>query len=86
VKAVTIRGVDAAIADKLKTGADAQGKSVNQLILDLLRTSLGLDKQKKYSRSYTDLDHLFGRWSEQRYRAVSEAIARHQRIDPEPRS
>jgi hypothetical protein len=84
MKAVTIRGVDTTIAEKLKSTASAQNKSVNQLILDLLKTSLGLDKQKTYSRSYHDLDHLFGRWSEDDYSTICDTITREHRIGPGP--
>ena len=38
MKAVTIRGVDADVAEKLKAYAKAQGKSINQVILDILKT------------------------------------------------
>ncbi len=50
MKAVTIRGVDADVAEKLKAYAKAQGKSINQVILDILKTGVGLKKDKTYSR------------------------------------
>ena len=83
MKAVTIRGVDSDLAEKLKTTAKQQGKSVNQLTIELIKTSLGLQKEKKFSREYDDLDDLFGRWSEDEFEAIDARINRERRIDPE---
>ena len=83
MKAVTIRGVDADVAEKLKAYAKAQGKSTNQLILDIIKTSVGLKKGKKYSREYDDLDDLFGRWSEDEFNEISARINQERQIDPE---
>jgi len=85
MKAVTIRGVDNELAEKLKTMAKKQGKSVNQLIIELIKNSLGLKKEKKFSREYDDLDDLFGRWSEDEFNAVEGKISRERCIDPELR-
>jgi len=83
MKAVTIRGVDNELAEKLKTMAKKQGKSVNQLTIELIKNSLGLKKEKKFSREYDDLDDLFGRWSEDEFNAVEGKISRERCIDPE---
>ncbi|MDZ7696015.1 MAG: hypothetical protein U5R49_03480 [Deltaproteobacteria bacterium] len=47
MKAVTIRGVAPEVADKLKSTAEEQGKSINQLMLEILKQGLGLQKEKK---------------------------------------
>jgi hypothetical protein len=83
MKAVTIRGVDADVAEKLKTYAKAQGKSINQVILDILKTGVGLKKDKTYSCEYDDLDDLFGSWSEDEFNDISARIEQGRRIDPE---
>jgi len=83
MKAVTIRGVDNELAEKLKTMAKKQGKSVNQLTIELIQESLGLKKEKKFSREYDDLDDLFGRWSEDEFNAIYRKISRERFIDPE---
>jgi hypothetical protein len=85
MKAVTIRGVDNELSEKLKTMAKKQGKSVNQLTIELIKNSLGLQKEKKFSREYDDLDDLFGRWSEDEFNAVEGKISRERCIDPELR-
>ena len=45
MKAVTIRGVEPEVADKLKSTAAKQGKSINQLALEMLKEGLGLKKE-----------------------------------------
>ena len=83
MKAVTIRGVDQEIAKKLKQTAMEQGKSVNQLILEFIKKSLGVEKGKKYSRVYNDLDSLFGRWTEDEFEQIQGKITQERHIDQE---
>ena len=83
MKAVTIRGVDSDLAEKLKTTAKKQGKSINQLTIELIKTSLGLKKAKNYTREYDDLDDLFGRWSEDEFKTINDTITRERCIDQE---
>jgi hypothetical protein len=85
MKAFTIRGVDSELAEKLKKTAKKQGKSVNQLTIELIQESLGLKKEKKFSREYDDLDDLFGRWSEDEFNAIDRKISRERCIDHELR-
>ncbi len=83
MKAITIRGVDPELAQTLKHKAEQQGKSVNRFVLDMLRDNLGFDGEKKYSRTYDDLDHLFGRWSEAEFNRIQEKIDHERTIDAE---
>jgi hypothetical protein len=83
MKAVTIRGVDPDVAEKLKATAKDRGISVNQLVLELIKTSLGLKKEKKYTRQYTDLDDLFGKWSDDEFKEINDKITQNRQIDPE---
>ncbi len=83
MKAITLRGIDPETSEKLKQAASRQGKSTNRLILEMIRKELGLDKEQKYSRKYSDLDDLFGRWSEEEFRKISDKISRERQIDPE---
>ena len=82
MKAVTIRGIEPEVSEKLKLTAAKQGKSVNQLTIEIIKESLGLKKEKKYSREYDDLDDLFGRWSEDEYTEISSKITKERQIDP----
>ena len=83
MKAITIRGIDPEIDDKLKMIASKHHKSINQLILDILRKDLGLEKKQIYSTEYDDLDDLFGQWSEEEFRVIQEGLDQQRRIDPE---
>ena len=83
MKAVTIRGIEPEISEKLKSIATKQGKSVNQLMLEFIKKNLGLEKEKKYSREYHDLDDLFGTWSDEEYERIEGKISRERQIDQE---
>ena len=83
MKAVTIRGVETEVSKKLKMLAVEQGKSVNQLILEIIKKSLGLKKEKTHTREYDDLDDLFGRWSQNEFEEVYTKIHQNRRIDSE---
>jgi hypothetical protein len=83
MKAITIRGVEPEVADKLKTAAKKRGKSVNHVILELIKSSLGFKKEKKFSRKYDDLDDLFGRWNDDEFRKINNSITAQRQIDPE---
>ena len=83
MKNITVRGFDNALSAKLKADARKQGKSVNQVILDSLRQHHGLEKEKKFTRVYDDLDALFGRWSPGDFDAIQATIEGQRRIDPE---
>jgi hypothetical protein len=83
MKAITIRGVEPEVANKLKQMATIQGKSVNQLILEILEKNLGLKKDRKYSKKYDDLDHLFGKWDEDEFNRISGKLNQERQIDRE---
>jgi len=83
MKAVTIRGVEPEVAEKLKSTAIEQGKSINQLTLEIVKDGLGLGKGKKHLREYDDLDHLFGSWSDDEFREIHAKIAQERKTDPE---
>jgi len=81
MKAITIRGIDPELAEKLKQAAALRGKSTNRLILERIRKEIGLEKEKKYSRRYNDLDELFGRSSEDEFRRISNKIEEESQIE-----
>jgi hypothetical protein len=83
MKAMTIRGIDANMAEKLQDLAKKQGKSINQVILETIQKSLGLDKEQKYTRIYDDLDHLFGKWTQEEFERIQGEIDSHRNIDEE---
>ncbi|BBO92887.1 antitoxin [Desulfosarcina ovata] len=83
MKAITIRGVDQDLADKLKDNAKKQSKSINQLAIELIRSGLGLSKKKQFTRQYDDLDDLFGKWSQEEFETIDVKISHERKIDPE---
>jgi len=83
MKAITIRGIDSSVSEKLKKTAKKEGKSVNRFVLDLLRQNIGMQKNKKFTKIHTDLDHLFGKWSRAEFEKIQGVIDRQRKIDPE---
>ncbi len=81
MKSITIRGVDSALSNALLSLSKEEKKSINQFILDLLHKETGLAKAKQFTRSYNDLDNLFGSWSEQDYQQIENAISQQRKID-----
>ena len=74
----TIRGVPSAVDSALRTRARRGGKSLNEAVLEALADGLGLAPQAKKRR---DLSDLIGTWKPDR--ALQEAIADQDRVDPE---
>lgn len=83
MKSITIRGVDGDLSTALQTLSKRKSKSINQCILDLLRKETGLNKTKSFTRSYHDLDALFGSWSKEQYQQVQGSLNSQRTIDAE---
>jgi plasmid stability protein len=83
VGTLSIRGLDNALTEELKKIANAEEKSVNQCVIDILKQQLGLTKQKKFTQSYDDLDQLFGSWSEGSFAEIEQKISSERQIDDE---
>ena len=81
MKAISIRGIDREVSDKLKKIAQKDGKSVNQYIVDMIKQNIGMQKEKKYTKTYDDLDHLFGRWSASEFKKIKKSIDSQRKID-----
>jgi uncharacterized protein (DUF1778 family) len=83
MKSVTIRGIEPDLAEKLKQAAKQKELSVNQFLLNIMRQHLGLQKKKRFTLIHHDLDHLFGKWSEDEFRQIQEKIDSERNIDKE---
>ena len=83
MKAITIRGIEQEVSDKLKSTATKKGISVNQLTVEIIKESLGLKKEKRFTHEYNDLDELFGRWSDAEYKKITDRIYKERKIDQE---
>ncbi|MCB9768403.1 MAG: antitoxin [Candidatus Omnitrophica bacterium] len=80
---LSVRGVDQELADLLKRRAKESDKSVNQLVVEILRRSVGLEKEKKFTQIHTDLDSFFGTWSEKEFEEIQGKIDSERRVDDE---
>ena len=83
MKAITIRGIDSSISSKLKQDAKNEKKSVNQLVLDMIKQNIGRQKREKYTKKYDDLDHLFGIWTDGEFSKIQGIINSQRKIDRE---
>ena len=83
MKAITIRGIDSSVSSKLKQVAKNERKSVNQLVLDMIKQNIGMQKKKKYTKKYNDLDHLFGKWTDAEFDIIQGIINSQRKIDLE---
>ena len=83
MKVITVRNVEPSVSEKLKLEARKQGKSINQFIIDMIEQHLGFKKKKKYTNIYSDLDHLFGNWTEEEYGQIQGKIDQERKIDTE---
>jgi len=80
---LSIRGLDDTLSKQLKKTASAEQKSVNQFVIEILKQHLGMAKQKKFTQSFNDLDHLFGSWSEESFNTITKKIDSERQIDNE---
>ena len=83
MKAITIRGVDPSVSARLKQVAKNKGKSVNQLVLDIIKQDIGMQKRKKFTKKHKDLDHLFGKWTHAEFEKIQGIINSQRKIDLE---
>lgn len=80
---LSIRGIDPDLAASLKQQAQASKKSVNQLVLDVLKEHTGLHKKKQFTQEYHDLDFLFGKWTDSDFQKIQGKIDEESQIDDE---
>ncbi len=83
MKAITIRGVEPSLLDKLKQEAKRHEKSLNQFVVDMLKENFGMKKKKRYTIVHHDLDHLFGKWKEKEFERIQGKIDMERKIDKE---
>ncbi len=83
MKAITIRGVEQTLSEKLKRAARKESKSVNQFVLDIIKEKLGMQKTKRFTKTHDDLDHLFGKWSQKETEEIRNRINKERKIDKE---
>lgn len=79
---MTIRGIEDEVAKLLKDRAKSEDISVNGLILKMVKESLGIEKKKRI-KTYRDLDHLAGTWSEKDFNEFQRHVEDMEKIDEE---
>ncbi len=82
MKTLSLRNIDAEMADALKKRAKREGRSINTTVLNLLREAVGLTKKKR-TKVYHDLDNLAGTWSEEDKQLFKKTTKYFDRIDEE---
>ena len=80
MKVITVRGLDDLLVNALKKKAKEEGKSVNAVLLQILKKELGLIKKSR-TVIYHDLDHLAGTWNEKDYHEFQKRIGDFEKID-----
>lgn len=80
VKALTVRGVDPKLARALAREVRRRGASLNQTVLDLLRSGLGVAPGAVAS---SGLARHAGTWSAEDQREFDAAVAGFGEVDPE---
>ena len=83
MKTISLRGVDDEIAKKLKEQAVQRGTSVNTLILQFIRSSIGLKAPAVRRHKHHDLDQLAGTWTDEDAAEFIRATSNFERIDKE---
>jgi len=83
MKTITVRGIDDSLGQALDRAAEQEAKSINQLVLDILKVHFGQNKAPHFTRRHHDLDDLFGSWGEADYQQVVESVAAQRQIDPD---
>ena len=83
MKTITVRRLEPSLAKKLKQVANKEGKSVNQLVIDTIKQYLGMKKEKRFTVVYHDMDHIFGRWSEEEFEEIQGKIDLERKVEKE---
>ena len=79
--AVSLRGINDEIKQRLKSEAAKAGISVNALILDYIQRGIGLKTDRR--TVYRELDRLAGTWDENDVKEFLASISEFSNIDKE---
>lgn len=78
MKALTIRNLPPSVAEALTRERERRGTSLNQTVIDLLSTGLGVGGPRS-----NGLASLAGRWNGEDLRRFEEAVAPFEALDAE---
>ena len=83
MKSFTVRGIDDKLYNEIKRCSSDRSMSINKFILSILKVSTGLEKDKKYTKIYNDLDSLFGKWTVEEHNLITKKITSERAADKE---
>ena len=82
MKTLTIRGIDTELDFKIKEKSKQNGESINKIVLQLLNSAFGLEKNKIFP-TYHDLDSLAGTWTKEDEDNFNQNIKELNKVDKE---
>lgn len=83
MKAITLRNLPPGLVKLIEQEAEQSGLSLNRTVIRLLEKNTDFDARERGERTYDDLDHLEGSWSEAEAVEFDRVLAEQRRIDPE---
>jgi hypothetical protein len=78
---ITLRGVDPALARRIRQVAQEEGLSLSKAALRILRRGAGIAKEGPRQRIGHQLDAFFGTWNAQEARQLLESIESYEQVD-----
>ena len=79
MRAITLRDIPEAIAERIQHQAKVNGTSLNKTVIDLLAKAVYPPQNRR--QLYQDLDHLAGIWSDVESEGVSALLEQQRVID-----
>jgi hypothetical protein len=80
-QSITITGIDEAIVNWISQEAARRGIGFQEMVLQLIYTGVGIERETPPIPIYHDLDSLAGTWSDQEANEFLEAISEFNRVD-----
>lgn len=81
--AITLRNIPPKLQDALRKRADAEGLSLNKVVIRMLEEAAGQRRTASKATRHHDLDHLAGTWSDAEAAAFETSLAEQRKMDPE---
>ena len=81
---ILVRNIDESVAERIKTIARERNWSINEVILHILRHSLGFGGEDIVNREIHDVAVLSGTWDTRESAAFRTALEAFERIDGKP--
>jgi hypothetical protein len=79
---IIIREMKSSLVEELKKAAEQEGKTMDRFVAEIIERYLDMRKDRE-ARTYHDMDHLFGTWSEEEFHQIQGKIDSERKIDRE---